>query len=320
MKKISIVLFTCLGILLTQAWVRKEEPKNKAALGGLLFFDPILSRDSTISCGSCHKPEFAFADTAVFSIGVGGKIGVRNTPTSMNLRFQEFFFWDGRAKSLEEQALAPIANPDEMNLPVEQAVLRLKNDRSYNEYFRKIFNCEPNAQTLAQALAAFQFSLETSDSPFDNWKFYDKPELVSDAVKRGFDVFSNKGKCTGCHFGSDFRQNEFRNIGLFDGKKFNDSGRAAISGLKEDLGKFKTPTLRNIEVTWPYMHNGMFKTLREVINFYDDPEKVIPGSINRDSLLLKPLGLTKQEKDDLEEFLLSLTDKKFRTLKEQFGY
>src|SRR6185436_15976724 len=114
-------VLTCLGIFLTQAWVKSDEPKNKAALGGLLFFDPILSRDSTISCGSCHKPEFAFADTAKFSVGVGGKAGVRNTPTSMNLRFQTFFFWDGRAKSLEEQALAPIANPDEMNLPVNEA-------------------------------------------------------------------------------------------------------------------------------------------------------------------------------------------------------
>ena len=319
MKKVFIVVLTSLGILLTQAWVKLDEPKNKAALGGLLFFDPILSRDSTISCGSCHKPEYAFADTAVFSVGVGGKTGHRNTPTSMNLRFQEFFFWDGRAKSLQEQALAPIANPDEMDLPIEKAVLRLRNDKSYNEYFRKIFNSEPTAQTLAEALAAFQQGLETSDSPFDNWKFYDKPDLVSDAVKRGFEIFSSKGKCTGCHFGSDFRQNEFRNIGLFDGKKFNDSGRAAITHLKEDLGKFKTPTLRNIAVTWPYMHNGMFKTLREVIDFYNDPEKIIPGSINRDTLLLKPLGLTNQEKEDLEAFLNSITDKSFAKSKKYFG-
>ncbi len=319
MKKYLILLLSSLGILFTQAWVKEYEPKDKSDLGKLLFFDPILSRDSTISCGSCHKPEFAFADTAIFSIGVGGKTGVRNTPTSMNMRFQEFFFWDGRAKSLEEQALAPIENPDEMDLAIEDAVMRLRKSKTYSAYFRKLFNADPTAQSLAESLAAFQRRLETSDSPFDNWKFYDRPDLVGDDVKRGFDVFSGKGKCTQCHFGSDFTQSEFKNIGLFDGKKFNDSGRAFITHLKEDIGKFKTPTLRNIGVTWPYMHNGMFKTLMEVIEFYNDPEKIIPGSINRDTALAKPLGLTEWEKKDLEAFLFALTDKQFERKDIYFG-
>jgi len=319
MKKYLIILLSSLGILFTQAWVKEYEPKDKSDLGKLLFFDPILSRDSTISCGTCHKPEFAFADTAKFSIGVGGRIGVRNTPTCMNLRFQESFFWDGRVKTLEEQALAPIENPDEMDLSIEDAVARLRQSKTYNAYFRKLFNADPTAQSLAESLAAFQRRLETSDSPFDNWKFYDRPDLVDDDVKRGFDVFSTKGKCTQCHFGSDFTQSEFKNIGLFDGKKFNDSGRATITHLNEDIGKFKTPTLRNIAVTWPYMHNGMFKTLMEVIEFYNDPEKIIPGSINRDTALAKPLGLTEWEKKDLEAFLLALTDKQFERRDIYFG-
>jgi cytochrome c peroxidase len=293
-----------------------KEPSNKAELGELLFFDPILSKDETISCASCHIPAFAFADTAVFSTGVGGKKGVRNSPSAMNLLLQRHFFWDGRAKTLEEQALEPISNPVEMNLPVEQAVQRLQADKRYNAYFRKFYNSEPTAKHLADAIASFERTLETSESDFDNWKYTDDPAAVSDDVKRGFEIFSSKGKCTECHFGSNFTQDEFKNIGLFNGKTLNDSGVAAITKKPEDLGKFKTPGLRNIAITAPYMHNGMLKTLREVIEFYNDPEKIVPDAINRDSILSKPLGLTEQNKSDLEAFLLSLTDKRFVRLKD----
>ena len=286
-------------------------PKDKAALGKLLFFDPILSKDSTISCGSCHKQQFAFADTSAVSVGVGGKKGVRNTPSSMNVRLQRSFFWDGRAATLEEQALKPIENPDEMDLPVQEAVARLQRSNTYNGYFKTIFNEAPNAGNLAAAIAAFERTLETSDSPFDEWKFSDDPKAVSKSVKRGFEIFNGKGKCVKCHFGADFTQSDFRNIGLFDGKLHNDSGRISISKLPEDLGRFKVGSLRNVAITAPYMHNGIFKTLKEVIEFYDDTEKIIPGNINRDTILEKPLGLSKQEKKDLENFLMSLTDKRF---------
>lgn len=311
MKKYLCFILVGVAVIGIHASFIGSEPGSKAELGKLLFFDPILSKDKTISCASCHKPDYAFADTSAVSLGIGGVKGSRNTPSAMNLSLQRIFFWDGRAKSLEEQALAPIENPIEMNLPVSEALFRLKESDSYRNYFRKVFNSEPNRTNLAEALAAFERTLETSESPFDQWKFSGDSFAVEDAVKRGFDVFNGKGKCIQCHFGADFTTNEFRNIGLFNGKDLNDSGRIAISGDTNELGKFKVPALRNIAVTAPYMHNGIFKTLKEVIDFYDDPEKIVPNSINRDSILAKPLGLTKQDKNDLEAFLLSLTDRRF---------
>jgi cytochrome c peroxidase len=315
MKKYVIVLMSVIAILFIQATAVTNEPANKAELGKLLFFDSILSQNRSISCASCHKPDFAFADTSRVSIGVGGQKGTRNTPSAMNVLLQRFFFWDGRAKTLEDQALAPIENPVEMNLPIDSAVQRLQLSTTYNAYFKKIFNSEPNRESLAAALAAFERTLETSDSPFDNWKYSDDPRAVSDAVKKGFAIFNGKGKCSQCHFGADFTQNDFRNIGLFNGRNLNDSGRMTVTGRKEDLGKFKIGSLRNVAVTAPYMHNGMFKTIDAVIDFYNDPDKVVPHSINRDSILAKPLGLTQREKKDLKAFLFSLTDKRFASVK-----
>lgn len=311
MKIHTLFVVICVAAFVTQASFSREGPADKAALGEMLFFDSILSRDRTISCASCHKPAFAFADTLAVSLGVKGRAGVRNTPSAMNLSLQRTFFWDGRAQSLEEQALAPIANPDEMDLPVKEAVQRLKTDAKYNLYFRKIFGSEPDSTNLAIAIATFERTLETSNSAFDNWKFSDDPNAVSDAVKRGFTVFNEKGKCIKCHFGADFTANEFRNIGLFNGKELNDSGRAVISGNKEEIGKFKTPALRNVAITAPYMHNGMFKKLEEVIDFYNEPDKVVSNAFNRDTILLRPLGLNEEEKKDLLAFLVSLTDKRF---------
>ena len=315
MKKFVFIISAGIILLFIQAGIINDEPANKEELGKLLFFDTILSADSTISCASCHKPQFAFADSSATSRGVGGVQGLRNTPSAMNVALQNIFFWDGRAKSLEEQALAPIENPDEMNLPVNKALERLKENESYSSYFKKIFNSEPTRENLATALAAFERSLETSESPFDRWKFYQDPHAVTDAAKRGFIVFNKKGKCIQCHFGSNFASDGFRNIGLFNGQELNDSGRAAVSGDLRDAGKFKIAPLRNVAVTAPYMHNGMFKTLKEVIEFYNDPGKIVPNGINRDSLLANPLGLTDQEKTDLEAFLIALTDRSFNVHK-----
>jgi cytochrome c peroxidase len=196
------------AIIAMQASVNKSESVDKVELGKLLFSDPILSKDRTISCSSCHKPEYAFADTIATSMGVGGARGVRNTPSAMNVSLQKIFFWDGRAKTLEEQALAPIKNPDEMNLPIDQALRRLKLNHKYSLYFKKIFNSEPTASILAEALASFERTLETSDSPFDIWKFYDDSNAVANSVKRGFTIFNMKGKCNQCHFGSNFASDE----------------------------------------------------------------------------------------------------------------
>lgn len=288
-----------------------DEPTDKAALGKRLFFDPILSRNRTISCATCHREEFAFADTSVLSLGVFGRKSKRNTPSAMNVLLQTSFFWDGRAKTLEEQALIPITDPDEMDLPIAVAIKRLNQSRAYRVEFGRVFGELPSKSNLAKALAEFQRTLETNESPLDDWRLNDNEEAVSASARRGFALFNGRANCVQCHFGANFNSSEFRNIGLFDGKTLADSGRAAITKRAADLGKFKIGPLRNVALTAPYMHNGMFRTLGEVIDFYDNPDKIVPNAINRDPLLAKPLGLTTQEKADLESFLRSLTDKRF---------
>lgn len=282
-------------------------------LGKLLFFDPILSRDSTISCASCHKPEFAFADTARFSSGIHGLAGERNTPSVMNLTDRNFYFWDGRAESLEEQAIGPMENHNEMDLPLTLIIRRLKKSILYRTAFKNVYGKAPTAELLADAIAAFEKTLETSNSPFDNYMKEEDTTLFSESARRGLSVFNGKGKCFDCHFGVDFTGNDrFKNIGLYNAHDLNDKGRFAISGKTLDIGAFKIPGLRNIAQTAPYMHNGMFKTLKAVIDYYNDPDKFVPNSVNRDTLLSKPLQLSDSEKKDLENFLLSLSDERFR--------
>lgn len=287
----------------------KEDVTTEEQLGELLFFDPILSEDYTISCASCHKPEHAFADTGVFSIGVHGRLGTRNTPSAMNVAAREALFWDGRAATLEEQALGPIENPVEMNLPIEEAIKRLNNSK-YKQYFLKIYKEVPNKDNLGAAIAAFERTLETADTPNDRWLNDEEGGLTAQQI-RGRDVFMEKGKCFDCHFTPDFTADEFRSIGLFNGKKYNDSGRYMATHNPDDIGKFKVPGLRNVAMTAPYMHDGSMKTLREVIDYYDQPQDLIPDALSRDSLLSSPLNLTEQEKQDLEAFLHSLTDDRF---------
>lgn len=287
------------------------EPVDRATLGRALFFDPILSRTRMVSCASCHREEFAFADTSALSVGVFGRKGKRNTPSAMNLLLQARFFWDGRAATLEEQALAPIENPNEMDLPIALAVKRLNGSKAYRARFQRVFGELPNRTNLAKALAAFEQTLETPDTPFDDWRMNDNESAVSESAKRGFALFNGKGNCIECHFGVNFNNSGFRNTGLFDGNTLADSGRAAITKQPADLGKFKIGPLRNIALTAPYMHNGMFKTLAEVIDFYDNPDRAVPNARNRDPLLAKPLGLTAGEKADLEAFLRALTDRRF---------
>jgi cytochrome c peroxidase len=303
------------GLLLLIACSNKKDEKifgNEAQLGEALYFDPILSRDSTVSCASCHKPEHAFADNTPVSIGIYHQKGGRNTPSSMNQSNRNAYFWDGRAETLEEQALGPIENPVEMDLPVSLAVRRLIKNEKYRNAFVSIYGKEPSAELLAKAIAAFEKTLETNNSAFDNYMNGTDTTLFSESAKRGLNLFNGKAKCFDCHFGVDFSGNDqFKNIGLYNGKELNDKGRIVISGKEKDLGAFKIPGLRNIAITAPYMHNGMFKTLMEVIDHYDEPDKFVKGAINRDSIMNKPLGLTATEKKDLENFMLSLTDARF---------
>lgn len=281
-------------------------------LGERLFSDPILSLDSTLSCASCHIPQFAFSDTARVSKGVGGRLGKRNSPGITNMGARPHFFYDGRAATLEQQVLMPIQDTVEMRATLELVTGRLKRHKGYDAAFRQLYGTSANAEQLAAVLAAFVRTLETADTPFDRW-MQGKPNPMGEAAVRGREVFMKKGKCFDCHFSPDFTGDEFRNVGLYTGRRnLADRGRFDITHDSTDLGKFKVPGLRNVALTAPYMHNGMFQTLEEVIEFYDVPNQTVPGGINRDTLLNAPLGLTKEEKADLKSFLEALTDDRFR--------
>lgn len=287
-------------------------PTNEQALGEKLFFDPILSRDSTISCASCHKPEFAFADNSPVSLGVQNRKGTRNTPSAMNQSNRNFQFWDGRAETLEEQAMGPIENPVEMDFPLTLAVKRLMKNDVYKKAFQHVYGKPVSKELIAQAIASYERTLETNNTAFDKYMQGSDTSLFSESAKRGLNIFNDKGKCFDCHFGVDFTGNDkFKNIGIYNGQDINDKGRFEVTQNPKDLGAFKTPGLRNIAMTAPYMHDGRFKTLREVIDYYNEPDKFIPNALNRDTLLKKPLGLSENEKKDLENFLLSLTDERF---------
>ncbi len=283
-------------------------PADREALGKQLFFDKALSLDRSISCASCHIPEFAFADTAALSKGVNGALGTRNTPSVMNMAFRPYFFYDGRAATLEHQVKGPIENPVEMNLKYSEAVKRVQANDDYQQAFLQLYGASPDSSNILEAIATFMRSLESNGTaPHDRWMFGDESAMTASQV-RGRIIFIEKGKCFDCHFGPDFTGDEFRNIGLYDEKTLTDKGRFDISKDSTDLGKFKTPGLRNIALTAPYMHNGMFETLEEVIEYYDNPYQFVKNPINIDPLMVEPLGLTDQEKTDLLHFLHSLTD------------
>lgn len=311
------IIFFALGIFCVYAFLcgfqikqSTEPPITKVKLGEKLFFDPILSQDRSISCASCHKPEFAFADTTAFSLGIHNTPTKRNTPGITNMSGRPSFFWDGRASSLEEQALQPIINPDEMGLPIETALARLKSDSLYQRYFREVFNAPPDNKNLLQAIAAYERTLETANSPYDRYIAGDDNAL-SPAAIRGRMLFIGKANCSNCHSGEDFTADRLKNIGLYNGTTLKDAGRFEITKDSAHQGFFKVPGLRNVAVTAPYMHNGMFKTLKEVIAYYNEPDKVVHNGIKRDLSLNTPLHLSAEEMNDLEAFLVALTDDRF---------
>jgi cytochrome c peroxidase len=306
----TLLIIGGLFIASTSFEEQSADIKTSAALGKKLFSEKILSKDSSVSCASCHIPAYAFADTVAFSIGIGGKLTQRNTPSVLNMKNRPYYFWDGRAATLAAQSLMPIQNPDEMGLPVDEAVKRLNQSAEYKRLFQKIFKQKPSAQNLAAAIAAYEQTLETVDSKFDDWS--NNLKKLTAAEERGRQLFvGDKAKCFDCHRMEDFTTDEFKNIGLYNGKELNDAGLYNVTKKESDKGKFKTPGLRNIAVTAPYMHNGIFKTLEEVVEYYNDPSKIVINYINIDDALKKPLGLTANEKKDLVSFLETLTDKKY---------
>ncbi|WDT74851.1 MAG: cytochrome-c peroxidase [Candidatus Manganitrophus sp.] len=276
----------------------------KVALGKMLFFDPRLSRDNTVSCATCHNPEHGFSDARPVSIGIDGQKGTRNAPTIFNVAYNKTHFWDGRAGSLEEQALGPIQNPIEMGEDLNRLVQKLNAVPGYVEAFKKAFGTEVTADGIAQAIAAFERTILSNNSPFDRFMAGDDNALTP-TEQHGIRVFNEKGKCVTCHNGPNFTDNKFHALGLPKREGIpNDIGRYAITQDEAEKEQFKTPTLRNIAQTAPYMHNGMFATLEEVVEFYVRAERTTSP---RHPLITPLTLLTDHDKKALIEFLKSLT-------------
>ncbi|HEY1045570.1 MAG TPA: cytochrome c peroxidase [Bacteroidia bacterium] len=309
---VSLVLVCVLLVISAKKKESRLPLITKIELGQKLFFEKALSLDSSISCASCHIPTYAFSDTVALSKGVNGRLGLRNAPSVMNVKFRDKFFYDGRANDIFDQIHFPVEDPNEMNLNFEEAIKRLNGSDFYVEAFKNLYGRVPDKSNVADAISEFEKSLESSETPFDRY-MNGQENALNESEKRGREIFlADESHCFDCHFGPDFTGDEFRNIGLFDGIDWKDVGRFKITGDSSDLGKFKVPGLRNVGVTGPYMHDGRFKTLKEVIEYYNDPRKVVKNPINMDTVLLKPLNLNEQQKTDLLNFLLSLTDDRFK--------
>ena len=274
------------------------QTEAKVKLGHQLFFDKRLSEDNSISCASCHDPAKGWSNGENFATGVGGAKGGRSSPTIINSAYTKLHFWDGRADSLEAQALGPIENPVEMKMKLTDVVDRLNKIEGYKQQFQAVFGTDVTKETLAKAIAAYERTILCGDAPFDRFKAGDKTAL-SEAAERGRKVFFGKAACSGCHVGPNFTDNAFHNIGIGMDKEKYDVGREELSGLLGDRGAFKTPTLREIARTAPYMHDGSLKTLEEVVEHY------VKGGIQNPWLSedIFPLKLTDEEKKDLVTFL-----------------
>jgi cytochrome c peroxidase len=271
----------------------------KIELGKQLFFDPRLSRDDSISCSSCHDPEKGWSNGQRFAKGVRGQIGGRSAPTIINAAYQTFQFWDGRARELEGQALGPIQNPIEMDLTLEELESKLNKIEGYRVQFQDVFGGRVSAENVAAAIAAFERTVLSGNAPYDRFKAGDSSALSPEA-QRGMKVFfSPKAHCSACHVGPNFTDGGFHNLGVGITAEKPDLGRMEVSKQLGDRGAFKTPTLREIARTAPYMHDGSLATLEEVIEYYD--KGGIPNPQLDEEIF--PLKLTDQEKQDLVTFL-----------------
>jgi cytochrome c peroxidase len=275
---------------------------DKAELGKLLFFDTRLSPDRSVSCASCHSPQHAFAETTSVSTGFHGQRGARNAPTLVNAAFSMDFFWDGRAGTLEEQIKGPVSNPIEMAGSPEAATDAIQAVSGYQPYFDRAFgDRQVSWPRITQAIATFERTLVSGNSPFDRYQSGDKTAL-NEAQIRGLHVFRDS-RCNVCHAAPYFTNGTFANLGVGSGKPHPDLGRYAVTHDDHDWGTFKTPTLRDIALTAPYMHDGSVATLEEVVDLYDRG-----GIPNRDlDNRIRPLHLNPQQKQDLVAFLHALS-------------
>jgi cytochrome c peroxidase len=272
----------------------------RVKLGHMLFFEPRLSGSKVMSCATCHNPSLGWEDGLPLGVGHGHKQLGRKSPTVLNLAWAPRLFWDGRAASLEEQALGPIESEGEMNMPLEGAVKTLKGIKGYKKYFESAYPGEGiSTKTIAKAIASYERTVVSEVAPFDKWLKGDNT-AISKAAVRGFKVFNGKAKCNTCHSGWSFTDHSFHDIGV----KGSDLGRGKLLKLQSMQFAFKTPGLRNINERGPYMHNGTEKTLMEVVEFYNRG-----GDAKRPSLSsnITKLKLSRREKKDLVAFMNTLT-------------
>jgi len=274
-------------------------------LGRHLFYDPIISRDSTISCASCHLQQTGFTHVDhQLSHGIEGKIGTRNSLALINLAWNIDFMWDGGVNNLEVQPINPITNPLEMDEKLENVITKLQRSEKYRDLFTKAFGDDKvTSQRILKALAQFTVLLKSSNSKYD--RVMRKEDTYNEREQRGYELF--KTNCASCHKEPLFSSDRFENNGLALDPTLNDEGRIKITNKKEDYLRFKVPTLRNIQFTFPYMHDGRFKTLTEVVKHYN----TLDHNQNLPKELAKPMNLSDNDRVDLVLFLTTLTDKEF---------
>ena len=331
----------------TRAAIPADNPQTpeKIALGMRLFFDGRLSADGTVACATCHDPSRAFTDGRSVSIGIKGRAGQRNAPTILNALYNKTQFWDGRVKTLEEQAALPIVNPVEMGQPnLETAVAKIATISEYDRRFREVFGRPPNGTDLVRAIASYERTQVSFDSPFDHFIAGDK-NAIDESAKRGWELFNTRARCNKCHALSEqtrdityFTDNDFHNIGVgiirhdvvalavkaeqlvnsgsakaIDNAAIQSQmsvlGRFLVTKKQADIASFKTPDLRNVLITGPYFHDGSQETLWDVVDHYNKGDGVQNPFLDQD---IQPLALSESDIDDLVAFMASLTSADYK--------
>lgn len=286
-------------------FVPAENPltAQKVELGRLLFFDKRLSRNDTIACASCHLPAKGFTDGMPVSTGINKLKGGRSAPASINRAFSRGQFWDGRADTLEAQSVGPFVNPVEHGfINHDELVAKIRKMPGYRKLFQEVFGREIVIEDVGKAIASFQRTILSGNSAVDKFDLGGEETALSESARRGLELFRGKARCTRCHSGFNFTDEKFHNLGIGWDTNTVDLGRYMVTKNPEDIGAFKTPTLREIARTAPYMHDGRFKTLEDVVAFYNQGGVKNP---HQDNTII-PLELTEQERQDVVALLKSL--------------
>lgn len=275
-------------------------------LGKKLFYDKVMSRNETVSCASCHLATYAFSDTVAFSPGVDNAPGVRNAPSLANVAYHPYYTREGGVPTLEMQVLVPIQEHNEFDFNIIEIANRLKADLEYQKLSQEAYNREPDYYVIVRALATFERSIISGNSQFDQYFYQGKQSALTEQELAGMELFnSERTNCSSCHSGFNFSNYTFQNNGLY--KEYTDQGRFRLTNVVADRGLFKVPSLRNVAVTSPYMHDGSLSSLEEVILHYNSGGKNHPNK----NEMIRPLNLTETEQAALVAYLRSLTDNEF---------